>query len=316
MQKPKRVESIPLFAQPLEKAGGESRPAGRRLLTPGMTLAILMTGTCAALLLIARPDAAQNVPAAKKSATVNSKKRIVVAENTGTQTGRSVGSSAGDTTSARRPISFYTQEVRGSMFSAPQPPAPKPPPAEKPRTVVVPPVKVDPWATWSYNGTVTVGEEKMALLENTQTKEGQWVHPGDNFMGAKIDKITDQMVTLTSAGKPHMLAKADTIVITPLDRSASYLTPQQPQQPSAAQQLTQALSQVIGQAAGGNQRQSGPSIMLPNGQILQGGRAQRYQQFMNNRFNGGGGGFGGGGFGGGNGGGGGRRNRGGNGGGG
>jgi hypothetical protein len=279
------------------------KPVGGFLLKPGITIAGLFAGACGLFLLMARSNDAQNLPArTKNSSSSQSARRIQVAEND------NKGETAVSSEKARRSIDYYTKGVRDSMFSAPQPPkvkeiaVPKP----KPRPPVkVPPVIVNPFADWTYSGTVSMGDEKMALLENRTSKDGEYIKEGDNFMGAKVSAVTDQMVTLTSAGKPYMLAKADTINVTPLDKSAAYLTaqPQQvQQQPGQPQPGGMPVMQT-----GGDQ---GPTFTLPNGRVLSGDRAARYQQRMNSRFNGGGGR--GGGFGGGYGGGGGRggRNRG------
>jgi uncharacterized membrane protein YgcG len=301
MEKSTRVDGNTLFAQPLEPSRPRRRPSQRRLLTPGVTLAVLLTGASAVLLGLARPNSAQNMPASKGKSETTSRSPIVLAQNTGAT--RSAADTATADTSGRRPISFYTQEVRGSMFSAPQPPAVKveAPIKEKP----IPPVKVEPLvinplAGWAYNASATVGDKKLALLENVQTKEGQWVHVGDNFMGTKVDSISDQMVTVTSMGKPTMLAKSDTINVTQLDRSAAYLTAQPTQQGPQGQPGQMQMNMMTGamgidmsgvQAVG-----NGATVTLPNGTVLSGPQAQRYNQRMNGRFNGGG--RGGGGFGG------------------
>ncbi len=134
---------------------------------------------------------------------------------------------------SHRPLKFYTKGVRDSMFSAPQPP---PPPKEKPTPVIMPPqppksayippialVVVNPFADWVYTGTVTMGEVKLALIENTKSKEGQYLKQGESFLGAQVSQVTDQMVTFTVGIKPYLLAKSDTINVVQLDRSAPYL---------------------------------------------------------------------------------------------
>ncbi len=131
--------------------------------------------------------------------------------------------------SARRPLSYYTKEVRQNLFSAPQPPPPpkpkpKPKPAPKPPPrVIVPVAPINPFADWSYTGTVKMGDKTMALLENVKTKEGKYVAVGDSFMGATVGSVTDQTVTLQSGGKPTLLARSDNITVTPLDKSAGFL---------------------------------------------------------------------------------------------
>jgi hypothetical protein len=173
------------------------------------------------------------------------------------------------------------------MFSAPQPPAPKPPPIvkEKPAPpVYVPPI--NPFAEWSYNATVSMGDDKMALLENTRTKEGHWVQVGDKFLQlAEVGSITDQMVTLKTGAKPTLLAKSDTINVVPLDKSAAFMTGQgQPQQPvNQVQAATQALADAL-------KAQMQPTARDRYRQWMQSPEnAQRVQQRMDNQFNGRGG---------------------------
>jgi hypothetical protein len=176
---------------------------------------------------------------------------------------------------ARRPLSFYTQGVSSDLFNPPPPP---PPPVVKAVVTkpTVSPVKVEvinPFAEWAYTGTVTVGDKMEALLENNKTKEGRYVSVGDYVFGAKVSAVSDQSVTLLSDGKPTELARSDNITVTPLDKSAAYLTPSQ--QPDQSGQPG-APGQTV--------------IITPNGNAMPGG------QFW--RRNRGGGGFGGGGFGG------------------
>ncbi len=187
---------------------------------------------------------------------------------------------------ARRSLDFYTKGVRGSLFSAPQPPpAPKPravvvKPLPPPPRIVVPevkPVEINPFADWSYTGTVTVGETKMALIENAKTKEGRYLKQGEEFQGAQVSQVTDQMVTMTAGTKPYLLAKSDNINIVPLDKSAAYLGGAQPGQPvppppGGAAVLLSA------------QTAPGATVLLPNGTVLKGNRAVKYDRYMNRKF--------------------------------
>lgn len=144
--------------------------------------------------------------------------------------GETAASGSASPSSGRRALEFYTQEVRGSLFSPPEPPAPPkanvaPAPAksvEKPRPVPLPTVApVNPYADWSYTGTVKMGTEIIALLENGKAKEGQYVRIGDAFLGGRIAAITDDSVQIEAAGKPTMLAKSDAITVTPFDKSSN-----------------------------------------------------------------------------------------------
>lgn len=216
----------------------------------------------------------------------------------------------------RKPLSFYTGGVRGDLFNAPLAPAPAPKKVETKKTLEKPapppaPAVVDPYADYSYTGTVTVGGKLMALVENVKTKEGQYLSVGDSFVGAKVTDIGERTLTLDMAGSPKVLAKTDDFKLTPLDKSAAYLTaqpqqtgPGQPGQPNA----------VPGQPGQPGEMQM-PAGMDPNRwnriqQRLQSMSPEQRQNMMNRWMNrsfdgggrrgrrGGGGGFGGGGFGG------------------
>ena len=283
-----------IFARPLNASKlpvvtlvGSNAPVWSRQMM--WTLAAV---TCGLLIGLARPDSAQNVPnnASSRSAAGGATRTATSGAN------RTLTAQARPATpivepaldapeESRRPVAFYTQTVRSGLFSAPQPPAPAPvkivapPPAPKPTPPIpVPPVVVDPFAQWAYTGTITQGDQTIALLENTQTKEGQFLKVGDNLMGAQVKSVTDQMVTLESAGKPRMLAKSDNITVTPLDRSAAPTPAAQPQQPQPGQQP------VFNGPVQFNMPAQ-PMFTLPNGVQMTPQRAQRRNRFMNNNFN-------------------------------
>ena len=286
MTKPPKDKPVSIFARPLES----HRPASAGPLTglsafqpsSGLALAALLAITCVAFLLQTRQNGAQDLTATQK--TMQKKKsgahvkpvRVALAER-----GKGAENSA---ETARPALDYYTRGVRGTMFSAPTPPTPKEQPAPRPPKIVLPKINpqfVNPFMDWTYAGTVTAGDKKMALLENRTSKEGQYVREGQTFMGATVKNVTDQMVTLVSAGKPYPLAKSDTINVTPLSASAAYLTqPQQQAQQAGQPANAQAMMAV---PAGG------VGMVLPNGTVLDANRAARFNNRMNNRFNGGGG---------------------------
>lgn len=224
----------------------------------------------------------------------------------------------------RKPLSYYTGQVRSDLFTAAVPPAPAPP---KPKTeapkLTVPAVKpeiVNPLADYVYSGTVSVDNQQFALIENAKTRTGEYYKLGDSWMGGKIASIDERSVTLDVAGKKQMLAKSDNYQLTPLDKSAAFLQPNQQGQPGMMGPNGQPMP---GMAPDPNNPNGGMGAMFQGGG--RGGMRGNWanmtpeqqqalqQRFMNRQFNGGGrfGGFGGGGGGFGGGGGGGRRNRGG-----
>ncbi len=125
----------------------------------------------------------------------------------------------------RRSLDFYTKEARASMFGEPIPPAPKPivtpPPPPPPKPIVTPPVEVDPFADWAYTGTVSFNGQKMALLENIKSKEGQYLHIGESFLGGQVSEINDNQVSMMAGGKIRQLAKQQNINLVPLNANAA-----------------------------------------------------------------------------------------------
>ena len=129
----------------------------------------------------------------------------------------------------RKPLAYYTGGVRNDLFSAPEPAKPKQPAKPEPKVETpptlppTPPVVVNPFADYAYAGTVNVGGRVLALIENTKTKDGQYLAEGDMFMGGKIASIGDRMLTVDVAGKQEIIAKRDDFKLTPLDKSAPFL---------------------------------------------------------------------------------------------
>lgn len=260
-----------------------------KLTIAGASIAALVIGSIGALSFSLFANRAQGRPADardEKKTSVNGKPQTSVLYKTAKKTGAEdalVVENAG----SRRSLDFYTKSVRGALFSAPQPPpAPKPKanivkPLPPPPKIVVPevkPVEINPFADWSYTGTVTVGESKMALIENAKTKEGRYLKQGEEFQGAQVSQVTDQMVTMTAGTKPYLLAKSDNVNIVPLDKSAPYLSggaqPGQPvpPPPGGAPAPQAALTTP------------GASVALPNGTVLKGNRATKYTRYMNRKF--------------------------------
>jgi hypothetical protein len=133
----------------------------------------------------------------------------------------------------RKPLSYYTGGVRTDLFSAPTTAEPavktttavvKTPVLPEGPAVVTPPPS--PIADYSYTGTVTMGTQMMALVENSKTKEGQYVKEGDSFMGGKVSQVGTRTVTIEFNGKAETLAKSDNYSLTPLDKSAPFLQAQ------------------------------------------------------------------------------------------
>lgn len=131
---------------------------------------------------------------------------------------------------ARRPLSYYTSGVRPDLFGSPSAPTPLVKP-EPPKPVVAPaePDIIDPFADYAYTGTIMMGDQALALVENSKTKEGIYVKVGDQLIGGTVTEVSDRGVTIAVAGKPRTLNKTDEYSLTPLDKDAAFRTPAQGQ---------------------------------------------------------------------------------------
>ena len=294
--------NLPLFAQPLN---GSKLPApmsavgerGGSLWSRPLvwSAAVVM---CGALLALALPNIAQNSPGAFNTRATPPAQARSAAPAASTPAINPLPEMREEN---RRSVDFYTQTVRGNMFSAPQSPAPPPakavpPVVVKPQPpVVVPPVVINPFAEWSYTGTMKSGEETTALIENTRTKEGQFLKAGDSFLGEQITAITDQEIVLKSGKTSRTLAKTDNITVTPLDRSAIPTNPQgQAGQANVQAPVQVQMSVDLSNMQGGGRGRggfggdsNGQTFSLPNGRSFNPQQWQQRSQRMNRNFNGG-----------------------------
>lgn len=228
--RPRTEERFACFSQSLESKIQqnlmEERHSPVNLFLFGMP-----TIFCAGLMLLARPDSAQAQPGSER-------KPVPMPGATRLQPVRKAEDEVSVAPDDRRPFAFYRGGLRDTLFSAPMPPLPprlRAVAVPITRPPVVPVVPINPFADWSYTGTIRSGEQVTALLENMQTKEGQYVRKGETFLGAQVSDINEQRILLRAAGKPISLAKSDNITIVPLDKNAPFLNSGQPGQPLPGQ---------------------------------------------------------------------------------
>ena len=311
MSKKPTEHNLSLFAQPLNGSKfptpiAAGKQEGAFWSRPfAWTMAVI---ACGALLSLSRPDKAQNSPAARTTTTpaaVSQNRASNAASSTSAANSTPTIDDMGDARNeSRRSIDFYTQAVRGNMFTAPIPPTP---PAPKPVVIAapvqpvqpivkVPPVVINPFAEWSYTGVIKSDDQITALVENTRTKDGMFLKAGDMFMGSQIATITDQEIALKSGKTSYTIAKSDNTNVTPLDRSAIPTNGQgqaQPgQQPNAAQLIQQAMQMQMQNMQGGGRNRGnfgggggGQTFTLPNGRQLNQQQFQRRSQGLNQNFN-------------------------------
>jgi hypothetical protein len=279
------------FAQTVEAQQRRMMPLALedKSLLPSIGLFVLPTFLCAALLVVARPNDAQSPNSGAKPKIENRKSktapRIVLAQRTETVANGPTVEPPSDG-SERLPLSYYTSGIRGSMFGAPVAPPPKvitkPVKIETPKVepIIVPPPP-NPFADWAYTGTIHIGEQTMALLENTKTKEGQYVRVGEKFLGTEITAITDQEVSIGTGMTANRVAKSDSITVKPLDRNAPFLSGGQQGMPGGQP----------GGAPAMPMPPPGGQVITPGGRVFNAGDMERIRsEMMNRRFNAPGGG--------------------------
>lgn len=126
-------------------------------------------------------------------------------------------------TVGRKPLSAY---VVRDLFAerAPAPARPVPPtPAVPPVPIAPAPTPPDPLADYVYSGTVSMGGRRLALIENSKTREGSFVAVGDSFAGTTVARVTTDSVTVRVGGRSRTLSKPSDFKLTPLDKDAPYL---------------------------------------------------------------------------------------------
>jgi len=272
---------MPQFAQPLNSVRYAGTLKARQTSFPSYAAAVLSIAAGGALLMLARPDVAQNRP--------------TPAANTATHPAAPfIEPNAVDLKTNRRSLDYYTKGgVRSNLFSAPVPPAPKPvkvvvvppPKIEVPKPIVVPVAIINPFAGWNYTGTVQLNGITMALLENKATHEGQYLKVGESLLGAQVTAITDNEVTLSSGGNPVKFARSTDYTVTPLDKSAGQAGGQpgqpngQPGQPGGGG-MTGQMGNV--QMNFGDNVQ--PMVTLPNGRQMTVNQARRRNNRLNRNF--------------------------------
>lgn len=92
------------------------------------------------------------------------------------------------------------------------------PPAPSAKTPAAAGVDVSGWA---YVGYVVLGGVTYGLLQNDANRAFEQVPVGGSFLGAKVEKVTSEEITLSSAGAPITLTVPRDFPVTPLSKSAS-----------------------------------------------------------------------------------------------
>lgn len=94
----------------------------------------------------------------------------------------------------------------------------------------------DPFRDWTYTGTVVIGDQVYAVVENKTSKRGEYVKPGDSFQGAQVEVVAQNELRLSFNGSPKALPKSSAFNATPLNAPPSAApagAPGQPGRPGA-----------------------------------------------------------------------------------
>ncbi len=290
---PRNSHGLPLFSQTLEAQRLRQLPPPQdKFFIPQIILFSLPALAIGVLLIAARPNIAQTGKSAKNTKPAIEKPLVLAQADTKSA---DIALEPETDDSGRRPLEFYTGGVRGNMFSPPQPPKPfvkkpvvvKVTPPKKVELPQVPVVEINPFQDWAYTGVITMGESRMALLENTKTKEGQYVKPGETFLGSQVSTITDQGITFATGKKSQMIAKSDTINVTPLSANAPFLQGGGGGQPQPGQPMPAGMPPGMPQGMPTQMNIPG-AVVLPNGRSMSPEQAARRTEWMNGNFRGGG----------------------------
>lgn len=100
---------------------------------------------------------------------------------------------------------------------ADKPAAEKKPDAAPPAAPPKAPEPPDPLKDWVYSGTVAIGGDVYAVLENKSSKQGRYLEAGDTLEGATIESVAQGELALTLNGAPRTLAKSSAFNATPLN---------------------------------------------------------------------------------------------------
>src|SRR5438552_13751814 len=181
----------------------------KRVTKTSLTPMAIIVGVAAVGAIVAVAQNNKRIAAGSAVQANSDRRPIVVAQNM-------------EKTPERKPLTYYTGGVRGDLFAAPQQAAPqakkKAEPAKPPAPPPAPPAVVNPFAEYVYTGTMESNGQQIALVENTKTREGQFLKVGDPFVGGTVAQISQRTVTINVAGSNQFLSKTDDFKLTPLDK--------------------------------------------------------------------------------------------------
>ena len=83
---------------------------------------------------------------------------------------------------------------------------------------------------WSYVGYMTIGDQKIGVLQNEGNDSMQELTLGGEFMGAKVQDINSDEMVFTSPGGPVTLSTPRDFPVVSLDASAAGTPSQTPRQ--------------------------------------------------------------------------------------
>ncbi len=179
----------------------------------------------------------------------------------GVQTKDSKTATVAAASSGRRPVDFYTGDVRATMFSEPVAPAPPAPVVVE--SAPVAPEPPDPYADYNFTGSATIGDEKFAIVENIETHDGYLLKVGDSIpdMDSKVESIDGRYLTFSGKDAKKTLSVSMNTSYIPLSASAGFLAAKPQGQPGQGglaglagmtpQQLAALAAAAMAAAAGG-----------------------------------------------------------------
>ena len=141
-----------------------------------------------------------------------------------------------------QPLESYTSTAAGELFGNPPAPTPPPPLPAAPAAPPPPPPQPppDPLANHAFAGLVTIDGRQYGLLENRQTRAGEYVTIGDEVEGFRVTGVDRSGVSLSKDADARRLAMNDRYSLVPLSKDA-----ESGPAPAVQQQLAVERSQIL-----------------------------------------------------------------------
>jgi len=184
----------------------------------------------------------------------------VVTVSADSTTGPAITPAVPSAAKERKPLAYYVKDLRPTVFRAPGRDeaisAPLPSSGAAGQSSGTSAARMNAASNadsprYILTGVATLHGRKTALIENTVTRQGSFVHIGDLFQGGKVVGIDSRGVTLRRQGERRHIDRFEGYRLTPLNASAPYLTaPTQPATTAPAPATPSVVVQIVAPSSG------------------------------------------------------------------